>query len=60
MQLTTTNDAKQASEDNILVAARGGGIAFTGNLFVYLLRFAFGIVITRLLGAEMFGSYKKE
>ena len=57
MQLTTTNDAKQASEDNILVAARGGGIAFTGNLFVYLLRFAFGIVITRLLGAELFGYY---
>lgn len=46
-----------SSDQVILTAAKGGGIAFAGNLFVYAIRFAFGIVIARLLGAELLGLY---
>ena len=45
------------SDGNILLAAKGGGIAFAGNLSVYIIRFAFSIVIARLLGAELLGLY---
>jgi O-antigen/teichoic acid export membrane protein len=46
-----------SSDQIILAAAQGGGIAFAGNLFVYLIRFAFGVVIARLLGAQLLGMY---
>jgi O-antigen/teichoic acid export membrane protein len=45
------------SDRDIILAAKGGGIAFAGNLFVYVIRFAFGIVMARLLGAELLGLY---
>jgi O-antigen/teichoic acid export membrane protein len=45
------------SDQNILLAAKGGGIAFVGNFFVYVFRFAFGILLARLLGAELLGHY---
>lgn len=46
-----------SSDQVILTTAKGGVIAFAGNLFGYCIRFAFGIVIARLLGAELFGLY---
>lgn len=46
-----------ASDQNIIVAAKGGGIAFVGNLFAYASRFAFGFIVARLLGAELLGLY---
>jgi len=46
-----------SSDQVILTTAKGGGIAFAGNLFGYIVRFAFGIMIARLLGAELFGLY---
>ena len=57
IQLADPKDHNTSSDQIILVAARGGGIAFGGNLFVYIMRFAFGIVIARLLGAELLGLY---
>ncbi len=45
------------SDRNILLAAKGGGIAFAGNLFVYIFRFLFGLVLARMLGAELLGLY---
>ena len=49
--------SKTRSDRVILLAAKGGGIAFAGNLFVYFVRFAFGVVLARLLGAELLGLY---
>ena len=46
-----------ASDRDILMAAKGGGIAFVGNMFVYVFRFGFGLVLARFLGAEMLGIY---
>lgn len=46
-----------ASDRDILTAAKGGGIAFVGNLFVYIFRFGFGLVLARFLGAESLGIY---
>lgn len=45
------------SDSHILLAAKGGGIAFAGNLFVYGARFAFGLLMARLLGADLLGLY---
>lgn len=46
-----------ASDRNIVLAAKGGGIAFVGNFFVYVFRFGFGIVMARMLGADLLGLY---
>lgn len=56
-QLTQSSLPATSSDQVILTAAKGGGIAFAGNLFVYAIRFAFGLVIARLLGAELLGLY---
>lgn len=45
------------SDSNILQTAKGSGISFAGQMFVYLFRFIFGIVLARVLGAEMLGLY---
>jgi O-antigen/teichoic acid export membrane protein len=45
------------SDQSIILAAKGGGIAFVGNLFVFFFRFLFGLVLARLLGAELMGLY---
>ncbi|NJD60871.1 MAG: hypothetical protein FIA98_15870, partial [Anaerolineae bacterium] len=62
MSRSSTQLAKPAhpttsSDQVILTAAKGGVIAFAGNLFGYGIRFVFGIVIARLLGADLFGLY---
>jgi O-antigen/teichoic acid export membrane protein len=46
-----------ASDRDILLAAKGGSISFAGNLSVYAFRFVFGVVMARLLGAELLGLY---
>ena len=42
---------------DILTAAKGGGVSFAGRLFEYLVRFVFGIMIARAIGVEQFGLY---
>ena len=49
-------EARAKSED-ILTAAKGGGISFAGKLFEYVVRFAFGILIARVVGVEQYGLY---
>ena len=46
-----------SSDQDIIVAAKGGGIAFAGNLIDFAIRFVFGIVVARLLGAKGLGLY---
>ena len=57
IQLAKSAHPTTSSDQVILTTAKGGGIAFAGNLFGYCIRFAFGILIARLLGAELFGLY---
>jgi O-antigen/teichoic acid export membrane protein len=45
------------SDQDVLLAAKGSGIAFAGNMLASASRFAFGIVLARLLGAELLGQY---
>lgn len=45
------------SDQDVILAAKGGGIAFAGNLSMYFIRFGFGVVMARLLGAELLGLY---
>jgi O-antigen/teichoic acid export membrane protein len=47
-----------ASTQNVLVAAKGGGITFVGALVTYALRLVLGVVLARLLGSEQFGLYR--
>ena len=42
---------------NILTAAKGSGIKFFGMMFDYGVRFALGILMARLMGAEQYGLY---
>jgi O-antigen/teichoic acid export membrane protein len=42
---------------DIFTAAKGGGISFAGRLFEYVVRFAFGILIARVIGVEQYGLY---
>lgn len=57
---TVTPAAERAvvsQDQDILTAAKGGGIIFFGSLFDYANRFIFGIIIARALGADGFGLY---
>lgn len=47
----------ESSNIDILVAAKGGGIIFFGRLFAYAMRFFFGVIVARSLGADGFGLY---
>jgi O-antigen/teichoic acid export membrane protein len=46
-----------ASDQDVLLAAKGSGIAFIGNMLASASRFAFGVVLARFLGAELLGQY---
>lgn len=48
---------KKANRKNILTAAKGGGIMFSGRLFSYVARFIITFLLARLLGAQEFGLY---
>jgi O-antigen/teichoic acid export membrane protein len=41
----------------VLTTAKNGSISFLGRIFEYAVRFIFGIVIARSLGAEQYGLY---
>jgi O-antigen/teichoic acid export membrane protein len=59
-QMETTQNAaivEQEKRQDILTAAKGGGITFAGKLFEYVVRFAFGILIARTVGVEQYGLY---
>src|SRR5512147_1040922 len=59
-QMETTQNAaivEQGKRQDILTAAKGGGITFAGKLFEYVVRFAFGILIARTVGVEQYGLY---
>ena len=44
-------------DQSIVTAAKGGGIKFFGMMFDYGVRFALGILMARLMGAEQYGLY---
>jgi O-antigen/teichoic acid export membrane protein len=46
-----------SSGQNILTAAKGGGISFAGKMFEYIIRFVFSILVARTIGAQQFGLY---
>ncbi len=46
-----------SDSQNILTAAKGGGVSFVGRIFEYIVRFAFGILIARVVGVEQYGLY---
>lgn len=45
------------NSQDIFTAAKGGGISFVGKVFEYIVRFAFGILIARVIGVEQYGLY---
>ncbi len=45
-------------QKNILTAAKGGSIGFSGTVFSYAIGFIFTYILARYLGAEDFGYYK--
>ena len=51
------NPSDSSAQKDILTAAKGGGVTFAGKLFDYVVRFVFGIVVARMLGAEQWGLY---
>jgi O-antigen/teichoic acid export membrane protein len=59
--ITTTQSTSAShpstSDGNILSAAKGSGITFFGMVFEYIARFALGILMGRLMGAEQYGLY---
>lgn len=48
---------RHASERNMLLVAKGGGIVFVGKLFTFACRFVITFLLARLLGAEQYGMY---
>lgn len=55
--LETRPFKEQASNQDILTAAKGGGISFASRVFEYATRFIFGILIARALGVEQYGLF---
>ncbi len=49
--------AISSSNQDILTAAKGGGIIFFGEMFAYASRFVFGIIVARSIGAAGYGLY---
>ncbi len=56
-QTKDDGSATDHGSHDILFAAKGGGILFFGNLSEYAIRFLFGIILARALGAEGLGLY---
>jgi O-antigen/teichoic acid export membrane protein len=56
---TKISQVTQPSDFNreIVTAAKGGGIDFAGQVITLALRFVFGAILARYLGAEQFGLY---
>ena len=50
-------DSINSENQNILTAAKGGGISFAGRIFEYVVRFVFGVLIARVIGVEQYGLY---
>ncbi len=53
----STSKSMSDSDSNIIQTAKGGGISFLGQLFVFVFRFIFGLILARVLGAELLGLY---
>lgn len=51
-----TQGSRQVGQD-LIFAAKGGGITFAGRVFEYAIRFVFSIFVARAIGAENFGLY---
>jgi O-antigen/teichoic acid export membrane protein len=53
----TQSTTSAVSDQNILTAAKGGGITLFGAVFEYTTRFVLGILLARFMGAEQYGLY---
>ena len=53
----TAKSSINSDWQNILTAAKGGGVSFAGRIIEYVIRFAFGIFIARVVGVEQYGLY---
>jgi len=61
-EVTTTPNSTSvprlpASDENILMAAKGGGITFAGAMVSYAGRFILGILFARFMGADQYGLF---
>lgn len=50
-------ESRAAPRHNIAAVAKGGGVIFTGKLFMDALRFVTAFILARMLGAENYGVY---
>jgi len=55
---TIINRKRSDHHDNILTAAKGGGITFVGQLFSFFISICFSILIARFLGSQDYGLYR--
>jgi len=55
--MTRENPSLAGANQDILTAAKGGGVSFLGRIFEYVIRFIFGVVIARAIGVEQYGLY---
>jgi O-antigen/teichoic acid export membrane protein len=52
-----SNNLSSNWSQDLVAAAGGGGFVFGGRLFEYAIRFAFGLIVARSLGATGYGQY---
>lgn len=55
--LTSEDRQSKISARNVMLAAKGGGITFVGQLFVYGSRFIIALIVARLLEAGQYGLF---
>ena len=53
----TTIESRPGFGHNMTAVAKGGGVVFTGKMFLDAVRFATAFLLARLLGAENYGMY---
>ncbi len=56
-QVASESSRKTSANRDILDAAKGSGIIFSGKMFTFANRFVIAILLARLLGAEQYGLY---
>lgn len=54
---SAASQTSAAAQENLVFAAKGGGVTFAGRIFEYGGRFVLGILLARLMGAQELGLY---